>query len=227
MDRSLVVVCVIALGLAVTGAAAAEDSAVGAKDSVTSVCLQPLGKYDKKLIATAKRGIEHLYGFEVRILDELKLPKAAYYKPRRRYRADKLLDFLDDQVVPTSGCDFVMGFTRVDISVTKGKFKDWGIFGLARIGGPSGVVSSHRLGRKASRRKVRRRTINVMNHELGHALGVPHVPGQGCLMHDAEGTIKTVDEESGLLCEGSRKIIEKRNKIKLPKLAQMNWDALL
>jgi archaemetzincin len=194
MDRiGVVVAAAVGLVLVQPGAARADASADA---NAKSVCLQPLGKkYNKRLLAAAKRGIEYLYGFEVRILDDRKLPKEAYYKPRRRYRADKLLTFLDDNVVPTAECDFVMGFTHVDISVTKGKFKDWGIFGLAALGGPSGVVSTHRLRRRASRKKQGRRTINVMNHELGHALGVPHVEGEGCLMADAQGTIKTVDNE--------------------------------
>lgn len=189
------------------------------------VCIQPLGKYDAKLARVAARGAEYLYGFDVEILEAKKMPKSTYYKPRKRWRADKIVDHLEGAV--PSGCKLVIGFTSQDISTTKGKFKDWGIFGLASIGGPTGVVSTKRLGRKASWKKKAKRTVKVLNHELGHALGVPHVRGKGCLMQDAAGTIKSVDGESGLLCRVSVRIIEKRNGLSLPVVTTFDWGEVL
>lgn len=216
-----------ALAMAVGWAEArAEKEAEGDDASGFKVCIQPLGKYDNKLAKVAARGARYLYGVEVEILERDKLPKSAWYKPRKRWRADKLLDHLEGQV--PDGCNLVIGFTREDISTTKGKIKDWGIFGLASIGGPTGMVSTHRLGRHhASFENKARRTINVFNHELGHALGVPHVPKKGCLMQDAAGTIKSVDGESGLLCKGSIEIIERKNKITLPVLTSFDWNEVL
>src|SRR5262245_5254341 len=117
-----------------------------------TVCLAPLGQYEKEMVPVITRGIEYLYKFEVKLLDPRPLPRSAWYSPRRRYRAEKLLGFLDAEVLPGSGCDLVMGFTGADISTTKDAHIDWGILGLAWIGGPSGVVSTHRLGRGVSAR---------------------------------------------------------------------------
>ncbi|MBT8492649.1 MAG: hypothetical protein KJO07_06280 [Deltaproteobacteria bacterium] len=191
------------------------------------VCLKPLGRHDKAMLASAKRGIEYLYGASVHVLAPSPLPRKAYYKPRRRYRAEKLLHYLDDKVVPTSGCKFVMGFTAVDISTTKGKHKDWGILGLAWIGGPSAVVSSYRVRKRASRRLQHQRVVKVVNHELGHALGSDHVRGRGCLMEDAAGTVKTVDRESGLLCDGTIRHLERRLGATLPVHKSFDWTKVL
>lgn len=191
------------------------------------VCVQPLGKHDTRLLPIVVRGIEHLYGFEVRVLAARKLPRPAWYAPRQRYRAEKLLAYLDAEVQPGSGCDLVMGYTASDISTTKEQYTDWGILGLAWIGGPSGVVSTHRLGRRVSRRAMAMRAVKVMNHELGHALGLDHHDVTGCLMEDAGGTVRTVDGEDGLLCDESRRAIEELRGFRLPALAAFDWGQVL
>ena len=222
------VVTVAIVGLIGAPAPAAAERGTTAKAAVKpTVCIAPLGGYDKEMLPIVTRGIEHLYGFDVKLLDPRPLPRAAWYQPRRRYRAEKLLHYLDTEVLPGSGCDLVMGFTRLDISTTKDQHPDWGILGLAWIGGPSGVVSTYRLGRKVSARHKAKRAVKVMNHELGHALGLDHHDVDGCLMEDAGGTVKTVDLESGLLCPESRRDIESLRGFPLPALAAFDWAAVL
>lgn len=200
-----------------------------ASDYVT--CLQPLGDHDPVLLASAERGIVHLYGFTTRILEARPLPSAAYYPPRDRYRAERLLDHLARAVLPGSGCKFVVGFTAVDISTTKGPYPDWGVFGLGTIGGPAAVVSTTRLiGRSETAtwdRLVGERTVKVVNHELGHVIGVGHQQGEGCLMNDAKGTIATVDSEHGMLCEHERRAMERLLGAELPRLERFDWETVL
>ena len=87
----------------------------------------------------------------------------------------------------------------------KGEYDDWGIFGQGWLGGRACVVSTYRLGRgKVSEDLFRERFVKVVNHEIGHTFGLDHCPTQGYLMADAEGTIKTVDQEAGGLCQGCR-----------------------
>lgn len=191
------------------------------------VCLQPLGKYDRKLLGKAVRGIKYLYGYRVRVLQQVEMPPEAFYKPRKRHRADKLLRFLEETVSLREDCDIAIGFTRQDISTSKGKHRDWGIFGLGSVGGTTCVVSTHRLTRKTkNRRKMAIRTVKVVNHELGHVLGLGHCPKAGCLMADAKGTIKTVDNETGLLCELCVAHVT-RAQGPLPELERVDWDELL
>jgi len=185
-----------------------------------------LGPHDAGLLKVAQRGAEYLYGLKARTLPPAGLPKAAYYPPRKRYRADRLLRHLDKEAAK-NGCDLIVGFTSVDISTTKGRHKDWGIFGLGSVGGLSAVVSTHRLRRKASRKLLARRTVNVVNHELGHVLGSGHVPGHGCLLQDAAGTIRTVDQESGLLCDSTRAKLELRRGFSIPARKSMDWRRII
>jgi archaemetzincin len=200
-----------------------ESVAAAGTRSSPAVCIQPLGKYDARYLPVVTRGIEYVYGLQVRTLEPRPLPASAWYAPRKRYRAEKILHHLDAEVVPGSGCDVVMGFTGVDISTTKNEHADWGMLGYAWIGGHSGVMSTYRLGRSARRAVLR--AVKVMNHELGHALGLEH--HEDCLMADLEGTVKTLDGESGLLCEESRQAIEKLRGFSMPARAAIDWSQIV
>jgi len=198
------------------------------------ICLLPLGEYDEYLLTPTARGIEHLFGFEVSVLPGQEMPEKAYYKPRKRWRADDIVDHITENVAPDSGCFAVIGFTALDISTTKGKHKDWGILGLGMVGGTAGVVSSYRMtrrkhrGKKGSRELAAKRSVKVTNHELGHVLGLDHDNRKkGCLMNDAGGTIRTVDRESGLLCAPSRRFIERTDGVTLPVLDRIDWRYVL
>lgn len=177
-------------------------------DAQPLVAVQPLGKVDSAAAAAAKAGIERLYDFKVEVLPAVPLPIPAYYPPRKRYRAEKLLDHLDS--IKGGGFLKIIGLTTADISTTKGEFYDWGIFGLGSLGGTACVVSTYRLGRgKVPEKKFLERLAKVVNHELGHTMGLDHCPNRGCLMEDAAGTIRTVDRESGELCDSCRTRIGK------------------
>lgn len=161
--------------------------------------IQPLGPVKKEDVARVKAGLQALYSVEVEVLPEIPLPKMAWYPPRERYKADKLLEFLSTQ---TAGrVTKVIGLTAQDISTSKGEIADWGIFGLGQLGGRACVVSTFRLrAGKVKTPVFHARLAKVVNHELGHTLGLDHCPTADCLMQDAGGKIATVDGESGKPC---------------------------
>ena len=128
------------------------------------------------------------------------MPESAFYEPRLRYRAEKLLDFLEESF---SGYDRVVGLTTEDISTTSGEHEDWGIFGLGRINGQSAVISTHRLSKEGVKKDIfEDRLYKVVLHEYGHTVGLQHCDASDtCPMQDANGKVKTVDKSVKVLCE--------------------------
>ena len=157
--------------------------------------LQPLGvELPAEDVALVREALTGIIGSETRLLPRAQLPPAAYYPPRRRYRAEKLLDFLDARLPPDGAR--ILGLTGVDISTTKGAVFDWGLLGLGRLDGASSVISEFRCRMRARGLvHARERLGKVAVHEAGHTLGLPHCPTRGCLMEDAEGRVATCDRE--------------------------------
>ena len=164
------------------------------------IAIQPMGPMTAERLATVKKVLETTYGVEVEILETKPLPKEAWYEPRSRYRAEKLLTFLDAKT--PEKYRIVIGLTAKDISTTKEEHEDWGIFGLGELDGRVCVVSTFRLGaRGADEAKLRVRLRNVAVHEVGHVMALEHCPIKGCVMQDAESSIETVDRETGEFCD--------------------------
>jgi len=158
--------------------------------------LQPLGDCAGKArgMEPVRSALLAFYPIEVRILPCQALPKAAYYPPRARYRADRLLDYLKERL-PKDGWR-ILGLTAVDISATKDGIEDWGILGLGELPGTTTVISSFRCKKKArGSAHAMERLAKVAVHEIGHTLGLDHCPTVGCLMEDAKGKVATCDRE--------------------------------
>lgn len=170
------------------------------------VAVQPFGKVTVQTQKTIKTRLEKQYRANVIVLLVKPLPKEAFYPPRSRYRADKLLDILAND----RKFDKIIGIAKVDISTTKPPHKDWGVFGLGQLGGKSCVVSSFRLGKKGQVSPAER-LCRVAIHEVGHTLGLDHCPTPKCTMSDAVGALATVDQETGF-CNLCRR---KSNRIKV------------
>ncbi|HEY5956347.1 MAG TPA: hypothetical protein VIV60_07345 [Polyangiaceae bacterium] len=176
--------------------------------------LLPLGtELPARDVEFVSRCLETFYNFRVDILDRSDLPKSAYYSPRQRYRADKLLDYLD-RVAPADATR-ILGLTGVDISTTRGSVYDWGVLGLASIDGRVGVLSKLRCSRGTKTvEEALYRFGKTAVHELGHTLGLQHCPRLGCLMEDAKGTVLTTDREYDL-CPSCRARLESHGRAAL------------
>lgn len=166
------------------------------------------GGIEHEDVLRTKSAIELVYGVAVSVLPEVPLPQIAYYAPRNRYRAEKLLDFLGSKL-PKDGTRIV-GLTHSDISMTKGEVYDWGVLGLAQLGGATGVISSFRCkSGGVSLSLSDRRFSKVVVHELGHCFGLSHCATSHCLMHDVESKIATIDASSDLCTVCRNKLISK------------------
>ena len=167
-------------------------------EPIVTVAIQPLGGVDPALLQTVADDIEQAFDVRVVMLPAKPLPQAAFYAARARYRGERLLDWL--QAERPAGVDKILGVMSADLSVTKGQVHDWGVMGVAGLGKPAGVVSIHRL----RARNLTTRTRQVAIHELGHTFGLSHCPAPHCIMNDAEGGVRAVDESSGQFCTECR-----------------------
>jgi archaemetzincin len=167
------------------------------------VAVQPLGAFDPSLFDAIAASLTSELSVAVQRESPVDLPRAAYYPRNRRYRAERLLDFLRARLRPP--VNRILGVTEVDISTTAHGVYDWGILGLGDLPGPACVISLFRCRRNApSAAQIRFRMVTTCVHEVGHTLGLDHCPDARCLMTDARGTVRTVDNTTGRLCNRCR-----------------------
>lgn len=174
------------------------------QEKLLRIGLLQLGQMDNKFVRLAKQEIEGFYLSEAVDLGTKALPQQAFYPPRNRYRADVIISWLRE--IRPDSVDLILALTESDISSTKGEYKDWGIMGLGYMPGVSCVVSTFRLKKGArSEQHIEERFSKIILHELGHNLGINHCNSPACLMRDACGTVKTIDEEKKEICADCRK----------------------
>lgn len=202
LSATTALVLVAALGV-LPGAQAAPTDGVRRE-----VQLTVLGRFPGDLLSAIERGLHEELQVRVHATRRHGLPRSAYYPPRKRYRAEKLLDFMLRRAPQQNQ----LGLTSVDISTTKGKHRDWGIFGLALLSDRVAVISTHRLHRQArDEAHFRFRVVSTAVHEVGHMLGLNHCTEHRCVMNDAHGSIRTVDRSTGRLGPACRRELERRS----------------
>lgn len=172
-----------------------------AEEPLPVLVVVPLGAPSPDLVELVTRSLRERFRFEVRVAEPVPLPKEAWYAPRKRWRAEKLLDALD--ALPYTGAWRVAAITEAPISTTKGEVHDWGIAGLGSLGGRSSVFTSYLFRRyqRSDRATYLRFMENLVLHEVGHTLGLDHCPLPRCIMADAEGNaIRAAQRSINELC---------------------------
>ena len=186
------------------------------------VAIQPLGELDRALVNAVAARIRATFAVHTIVLHAKPLPELAFYQPRRRFRGDRLVDWLE--ATRPSRTTKILGLMSRDLSVTKGRTYDWGVMGVAGLRRSSGVISTYRLsGHHASESLVRQRLCQVAVHELGHTLGLHHCDTARCIMNDAEGGIASVDGSSGEFCRSCRSQLGDLLRERVPGFCIARW----
>ncbi|PIF32869.1 archaemetzincin [Flavobacterium sp. 9] len=171
------------------------------------IVIQPLGDFNIEQSKSVFNKIKTINP-NVVLRQNIPFPENAYYQPRNRYRADSIIKTIKNNIGKDS---VIVGLSNRDISVTKGKIKDWGVMGLGYHPGKSCVVSDFRL----SQQNKNQQFYKVVLHELGHTEGLPHCPVKTCLMRDAEGK-NHLNEETDFCLKCKNFLIKKGWKLNNP-----------
>jgi len=170
-----------------------------------TICIQPLAFTNQELLNHLKNDIQNYYHFNVIILENKELPTEAYYPPRNRYKASKLISWL--WKIKPNNTDYIIGISAKDISSKKDNNPDFGIMGLGFCPGKSCVVSTFRV-KTSNQPLLKERLSKIALHEIGHNLGLGHCSiTKDCFMHAAEASIKQIDREKLDLCTNCKKMI--------------------
>lgn len=172
------------------------------------IVIQPLGDFNIEQSKSVFNKIKTINP-NVVLRQNILFPENAYYQARNRYRADSIIKTIKNNIGKDS---VIVGLSNRDISVTKGKIKDWGVMGLGYHPGKSCVVSDFRL----SQQNKSQQFYKVVLHELGHTEGLPHCPVKTCLMRDAEGK-NHMDEETDFCLKCKNFLIGKGWKLNNPR----------
>ena len=170
-----------------------------------SINIQTLGSVNQSCVNEVKKTLESFYGVKAIIKSRLELSDDILSPSKTRYDASKILHKYNSN-------ELLLILTEKDITHKKDKNPEWGIFGLGFCPGKTCVISTFRLSKNANQDKMIERLSKVAVHEIGHNMGLDHcVNNEKCLMNDAGGTIKQVDNEKIWFCDKCRNIL-KQNK---------------
>lgn len=164
------------------------------------IVIQPLGNFNTEEAKEVYNKIRTINP-NVVLRSNIPFPENAFYQPRNRYRADSIIKTIKNNIGKDS---VIVGLSNNDISVTKGKIRDWGVMGLGYHPGKSCVVSDYRLRKQNKDEQF----YKVVLHELGHTEGLPHCATKSCLMRDAEGK-NHIDEETDFCIKCKTYLIKK------------------
>ncbi len=170
-------------------------------EQVVTILIQPFKDLNSESLIFVTQKIRKVYP-QVKVLEAIDFPESAYYSKRNRYRADSLIGFLNQR---TKEGFVTIGLTSKDISVTKGRTKDFGVMGLGYRPGKACIASKFRLSKKNADEQF----FKIALHELGHTQGLSHCPEKTCFMRAAEGQNYT-DEETDF-CTKCKTFLKNKN----------------
>lgn len=164
-----------------------------------------MGDIKKSDVNLISNELTKFYQAEIIHHSKIDLIKPSKVKGLNKYNAGIILNSLNETYKNHN--DKILLLTNYNICTDRTlngvTHKNWGIFGMAKLGKKPCVVSTHNMGKN-----YKDRLIKVSIHETGHTLGIPHCKNIKCVMTDAKGKGSTVDNMTIWMCDDCK------NKIK-------------
>ena len=161
------------------------------------IAISPIGDLDASLLQQVKKDITQIFGYPVEFHPLLKDVSFALDPARHQFHSTKILEKLEGLAPPQALK--IIAIVQVDLFIPILTH----VFGEARLGGRSCVVSTHRLKKEISPmagfKTFRERVSKEAVHELGHTFQLLHCNQQSCIMHYCR-TLEDVDRKSDQLC---------------------------
>jgi len=162
------------------------------------LCIVSLGNTPDDVEERACLAVRSRFEFTCEIHSPEPRPDFALDASRDQYNSLEILDWLERRFPPPD--EWVLGITHVDLAIPVLTF----VFGEARLGGRSAVISTIRLceefhGRPADRTVLLSRAEKGAIHEVGRMLGLTHCLDRNCVMYPSNNLAHT-DVKSTMLC---------------------------
>lgn len=160
------------------------------------IAVIPLGDVSDIVSKIMAANIQAAFSLPVKILPPVKLPEHTFDKNRMQYNAGAILEWLDKADMGTA--DKIIALCSVDLFIPIFTH----VFGEARLGGKSAVVSIYRLQQSPisiSQSMIYERMAKVTLHETGHIFNLHHCQDKKCLMHFS-GSLDDLDKIPMMIC---------------------------
>jgi archaemetzincin len=153
---------------------------------VNKIAIIPTFYTPELLLEMIKIQIGILFNKETVVLQEIEAPLFALDKIRLQYNAAKILNKYEN----TFGQKHIKTVVILDVDIFIPIFTH--LFGEARLGGSTALISTKRLYNNDPLEQLCERAVKVTLHELGHLYNLTHCMDSNCLMFFA-GDIQHLD----------------------------------
>ena len=172
------------------------------------IAFQPLDDFNMLEIDPVINEIFSFYNKRVIVLKPINIPATFLNPAIEKYSADSIILLLsklqNDTIVEIIGLTNKPIFTIKKTKYTS--YYDEKIFGMAHQPGNSCVVSDYRF-RTINTTVFNNIFRNVIIHEVGHNLGLPHCQDITCIMSTNTGDVEKLNNNNNAYCKKCKKII--------------------
>jgi len=169
-----------------------------------SIVISPVGNIDPDIVERIGKEIKRVFHFPAVIAPVLSDVVFAYDENRDQYHSTKILDRLSERM-PENALKLI-AVVDVDLFIPILTH----VFGEAKLGGRTCVISLHRLKEDlaftAHNPTYHYRIIKEAVHEFGHCFNLRHCRDHTCIMNYCR-SIQDVDRRSDQLCRYCRVLL--------------------